>query len=161
MINRELIKKIAQQLKDDGVNALMVAPSPDLIFIVGHKPYLCERFQTLVITDKEETFYICNRLTEAEAIGFMDGEKVYQWMDSDGFTETARKAFEDFDLIGKKVAVNGTVRAFNLVKLMEAIDFTPVNGKDYLELTRIIKTSEELENLRKSSAIVDKVFEDI
>ena len=161
MINRELIKKLASQLKKDGVSALLVTPSSDLIFLLGHKPYLCERFQALVVTDKEETFYICNRLTEAEAIGFMDGDKVYQWMDSDGFTGVAKQAFEDFGLIGKKIAVNGAVRAFNLVKLMEAIDFTPVNGKDYLELTRIIKTPEELENLRKSSLIVDKVFEDI
>ena len=161
MINRELIKKLASQLKKDGVDALLVAPSSDLIFLLGHKPYLCERFQALVVTAKEETFYICNRLTEAEAIGFMDGDKVYQWMDSDGFTGVAKQAFEDFGLIGKKIAVNGAVRAFNLVKLMEAIDFTPANGKDYLELTRIIKTPEELENLRKSSLIVDKVFEDI
>ena len=161
MINRELIKKLADQLKKDDVAALLVAPSSDLIFLLGHKPYLCERFQALVVTAKEETFYICNRLTEAEAIGFRDGDKVYQWMDSDGFTGVAKQAFEDFDLIGKKIAVNGSVRAFNLVKLMEAIDFIPANGKDYLELTRIIKTPEELENLRKSSLIVDKVFEDI
>ena len=161
MINRELIKKLADQLKKDDVAALLVAPSSDLIFLLGHKPYLCERFQALVVTAQEETFYICNRLTEAEAIGFMDGDKVYQWMDSDGFTGVAKQAFEDFDLIGKKIAVNGSVRAFNLVKLMEAIDFIPANGKDYLELTRIIKTPEELENLRKSSLIVDKVFEDI
>lgn len=161
MINRELIKKLADQLKKDDVAALLVAPSSDLIFLLGHKPYLCERFQALVVTAKEETFYICNRLTEAEAIGFMDGDKVYQWMDSDGFTGVAKQAFGDFDLIGKKIAVNGSVRAFNLVKLMEAIDFIPANGKDYLELTRIIKTPEELENLRKSSLIVDKVFEDI
>ena len=91
----------------------------------------------------------------------MDGDKVYQWMDSDGFTGVAKQAFEDFGLIGKKIAVNGTVRAFNLIKLLKAIDFEAVNGKDYLELTRIIKTPEELENLRKSSLIVDKVFEDI
>ena len=56
--------------------------------------------------------------------------------------EEAKQAFEDFDLIGKKIAVNGTVRAFNLIKLLKAIDFEAVNGKDYLELTRIIKTSE-------------------
>ncbi|MBR5521138.1 MAG: aminopeptidase P family protein [Oscillospiraceae bacterium] len=161
MINRDLVKKLSVQLKRDGVSALMVAPSGDLMFLLGHKPYLCERFQTLVVTDKEELFYICNRLTEAEAIGFMEGNKVYQWMDSDGFEATAKKAFEDHDLIGKKIAVNGTVRAFNLIKLLKAMDFEAVNGKDYLELTRIIKTPEELENLRKSSAIVDKVFEDI
>ena len=76
MINRDLVKKLSAQLKADGVSALLVAPSGDLMFLLGHKPYLCERFQALVVTDKEELFYICNRLTEAEAIGFMEGNKV-------------------------------------------------------------------------------------
>ena len=47
--------------------------------------------------------------------------------------EEAKQAFEDFDLIGKKIAVNGTVRAFNLIKLLKAIDFEAVNGKTALE----------------------------
>lgn len=160
-MNHELIKKLAEQLRKDKVAALVAAPGSDLIFLLGHSPYLCERFQALVITDKEEAFYLCNRLTEAEALGFMDGHPVYPWMDSDGFVDTVKHAFEQYDLIGKRIAFNGTVRAFNLIKLMDAIEFTPVNGKDYLEMTRIIKTPEELENLRKSSQIVDKVFEDI
>ncbi|MBR6801295.1 MAG: aminopeptidase P family protein [Eubacteriaceae bacterium] len=161
MINKDLVKKLAQQLKNDGVSALLVAPSADLMFLVGHKPYLCERFQAMVVTDKEETFYICNALTEAEAIGFMEGNKVYPWMDSTDFTLTVKKAFEEFGLIGKKIAINGAVRAFNLIRMMNNIEFTAVNGKDYLELTRIIKTSEELDNLREASRIVDKVFEDL
>jgi len=103
MINRDLIKKLADQLKKDGVDALLVAPSSDLVFLLGHKPYLCERFQALVVTAKEETFYICNRLTEAEAIGFMGGDRVYQWMDSDGFTGVAKQAFEDFGLSVKRL----------------------------------------------------------
>ena len=161
MINHTLIQKVAKQLQQDQVEALFVAPSSDLVFLVGHKPYLCERFQALVITAKEELFYICNQLTEIEAKSFMENNPVYPWIDSNGFVQTVKQAMEDYQLIGKRIAVNGAVRAFNLVKMLEEIPFTPVNGKDYLELTRIIKTSEELDNLRKSSAIVDKVFEDL
>ncbi len=161
MINKELVKKLAAMLRKDEVSALLIAPSADLMFLAGHKPYLCERFQAMVVTDKEEAFYICNALTEAEAIGFMDGNKVYPWMDSTDFTLTVQKAFEEHDLIGKKIAFNGAVRAFNLIRMMNRMEFTPVNGKDYLELTRIIKTSEELDNLRQASLIVDKVFEDL
>ncbi len=161
MININLVKKLTEQLKNNNVDALMIAPGHDLFFLSGHRPYLCERFQALVITSSKEFFYICNRLTEAEAMEFMGGSKVYSWSDSDGFTQTAKRAFEDYNLIGKKIAVNGTVRAFNLIQLLNTFDFTPVNGKDYLELTRIIKTAEELENLRISSSIVDKAFEQI
>ena len=161
MLNHSLIEKIAKQLQQDDVAALLVAPSHDLMFLVNHKPYLCERFQAFVITASKEVFYICNQLTELEAQSFMENHPVYAWKDSDGFVEVTRTAFEKYNLLGKRIAVNGAVRAFNLVKLMDAMEFTPTNGKDYLELTRIIKTSEELDNLRKSSAIVDKVFEDL
>ncbi len=161
MVNKNLVRKITQLIKQDNIQALMIAPSEDLIFLCGHAPYLCERFQALVITDQEEVFYICNRLTEAEAKQFMDEYPVYSWMDSDGFTHITKDIFQQYDLIGKRIAVNGTVRAFNLIKLMDVIDFVPVNGKDYMEMTRIIKTGEELDNLRKSSEIVDKAFEDI
>lgn len=161
MINKTLVKKIVQLIKEDNINALMIAPSEDLSFLVGHNPYLCERFQALVITDHEDIFYICNRLTEAEAKDFMNEYPVYSWMDSEGFVSIVKDVFTQYGLIGKRIAVNGTVRAFNLLKLMEAIDFIPVNGKDYLETTRIIKTPEELNHLRKSSEIVDHAFEDI
>ena len=73
MINHNLISKVATQLQQDQVEALLIAPSNDLNFLVGHKPYLCERFQALVITAQEELFYICNQLTEIEAISFMEG----------------------------------------------------------------------------------------
>lgn len=161
MINHDLVKKVALQLKEDGVDALMVAPSPDLQFLVGHNPYLCERFQALILKSDETIFYICNRLTEAEAERFMEGNKVYPWFDCNDFTDTVKEAFEENGLIGKKIAVNGTVRAFNLVRIMQKVDITAVNGKDYLELARIIKTPEELDNLRKASLIADKAFEGI
>lgn len=161
MVDRELIKKLADLLRKDGVSALMVAPGPDMRFLLGNAPMMCERYQALYVTADEKIFYICNALYVDEITDLIPGEEVFGWFDSDDFTVTVKKAFEKYGLIGKKIAVNGAVRAFNLVRLMKNIDFEVENGKDYLELTRIIKTPEELENLRKSSLVVDKVFNDI
>ena len=61
MLNHSLIEKIAKQLQQDDVAALLVAPSHDLMFLVNHKPYLCERFQAFVITANKDVFYICNQ----------------------------------------------------------------------------------------------------
>lgn len=161
MINRDLVKKLSRQLKKDGVGALMVAPGGDMMFLLGHSPMMCERFQSLVVTDSEEVFYICNALYVDEVSDFDKELKIFPWNDSDDFTRVVKDAFRQYSLLGKKIAVNGSVRAFNLVRITDKVDITPVNGKDYLELTRIIKTPEELDNLRKSSLVVDKVFEDI
>ena len=162
MINKELIKKVADLLKKDGVSALMVAPGPDMRFLLGGSTILCERFQSLVIKDDESVFYVCNVMYVDEVRDLVgEGIDIYGWHDSEDFSLVAKKAFEAHGLIGKKVAVNGSVRAFNLVKMMTNVDIIPMNGKHYLEMTRIIKTPEEMENLRKSSLIVDKVFENI
>lgn len=161
MINRELIAKLGQQLKADGVSALMVAPSPDMMFLVGNSPYLCERFQALFVKDDGTLFYVCNALSVDETTEFMEGARIYGWPDGANFGLTVKQAFEDHGLVGKKIAINSGVRAFNLIQIMECVDFTPVNGKSYLEQTRIIKTPEELENLRKSALLIDKVFEEV
>ncbi|MEG2192409.1 MAG: Xaa-Pro peptidase family protein [Oscillospiraceae bacterium] len=161
MINKQLMVKLQNQLKSDGVDALMIAPSNDMKFLIGEAPYLCERFQAMMVKADGGYFYICNTLTYDEATDLMEGAKVYPWFDCDDFTLVVKSAFEENGLIGKKIAVNGSVRAFNLVRMMEKVNFTPVNGKDYLELTRIIKTPQELNNLRKSSLVVDEVFKEI
>ena len=161
MVNTDLIKKTAGLLSKDGVSVLMVAPGADMKFLLGHAPMMCERYQALFVKDDGSVFYICNALYEDEISEILPGAPIYTWFDSDDFTAVAARAFEENGLIGKRIAVNGTVRAFNLVRLMKNIDFIPENGKDYLELTRIIKTPEELENLRRASLVADKVFEDI
>ena len=161
MIKIEIINKIAKQLKEDGVACLMIAPNQEMKYIIGSKPYLCERFQALFIKDDGDFFYFCNALTHDEATDFMEGHDVYSWHDSDGFEKLALEVFTKHDLLNKKIAVNGAVRAFNLIKLQNAIPFIAVNGKDYLELARIIKTPEELDNLRKAASIVDYAIENI
>ena len=161
MLNRPLLETLARRLRQENVRALLVAPGPDLLFLTGHAPYLCERFQAMVVKDDATAFYICNLLTRDEAAVFMDGSPIYPWFDCEDFADVARRAFEEQGLLNARVAVNGQVRAVNLIHLLEKIPFTPVDGRDYVELCRMIKTSEEMENLRRSSRIVDRVYEDV
>jgi len=160
MVNEAVVKKLAAQLAEDSVDAIMVAPSSDMVFLLGTKPLLCERYQALFVTKEEKLFYVCNDLYVNEMLDILpEGTPIYHWADSDGFENELAKAVKENGLEGKKIAVNGSVRAFNLVKGLAKVDFTPVNGKDYVEKTRIIKTEEELENLRHSSWIADQAFE--
>lgn len=160
-MDKMILEKLQQIMKKDKVSALMVAPSNDLTFLCGSSPHLCERFQALIIKDDGTYFYICNLLTVDEAEELLKGAPVYGWFDCDDFTLTVKRAFEEHGLIGKKIAVNGAVRAFNICKILENVEVSFVNGKDYLENARIIKTPRELENLRKASAVADKVFLDV
>lgn len=160
-MNQSVIAKLSTILKAEGASALMVAPSPDMQFLTNSSPFLCERFQSLVVKDDGDFFYICNLLTVDEAREFMDDHPVYGWFDCDDFTDTVKLAFEKHGLIGKTIAVNGAVRAFNICEIQKKMDVNFINGKDFLERTRIIKTAEEMKNLRKASEVSDQVFSDI
>ncbi len=154
--------KIVNSLHQRNLDAIFIAPSEELKFILGETTRLCERFQGLIITKEGAHFYICNLLTVDEIKNILGKDaKVYGWFDGDVFTDTVKKALEDYKLIGKTIGVNSTVRAFNILEIMDKINVKFVNARSFLEEIRIIKTDDELESLRKAAAIADEAFKNV
>ena len=153
--------KLCEVLKNNNVDAILVAPGEELEFILGHTTHICERFQALFIKATGEYFYVCNKLTEDEITMHMDGNKVYGWYDKEGFLPTFKKAMEENGLIGKTIGVNSTERAYLVLDMMQNVDVKFVNGKPLLERMRIHKTAEEIENLRIAGRITDDTYYEI
>lgn len=154
--------KLVDIINEKDIDAMLISPSEELLFLLGTSPRLCERFQGLFIKNTGEYFYICNTLTAdemREALG--PDVKVYDWFDGDYYTDIVRQALTDFDLVGKKIAVNSSAQVCNILEISKELSITFVAGKYLLEEIRIQKTDEELENLRKSSLITDKAFENL
>ena len=161
-MNKKYFDRLVQILDKNNIDAMLVAPSEEMEFLIGHNTHLCERFQALFIKKNGEYFYICNLLTRDEIQDALGPQvKVYGWFDGDVFTDTVKKAFAENDLIGKTIAVNSTERAFLILQLMDAVDVKFVNGKPLLEEMRIIKDEEELENLRTAARITDESYEEL
>lgn len=161
-MNKKYLDKLVTILNDKGMDALLVAPSEEMEFLMGHNTHLCERFQALIIKKDGTYFYICNLLTAAEVQAVLGPEiKVYGWFDGDGFIDTVKKALEENGLIGGTIGVNSTERAFLVLQIMEAVDVKFVNGKPLLEEMRITKDEEELENLRIAARITDESYEEL
>ncbi|MEG1048962.1 MAG: Xaa-Pro peptidase family protein [Oscillospiraceae bacterium] len=155
-------EKLVAVLKQNNVDAMLIAPSEEMEFILGHNTHICERFQALIIKSTGEYFYICNMLTSDEIKGVLgDGINVYGWYDGDGYMDTARKAFEENGLIGKTIGVNSTERAFIILDIMKELDIKFINGKPLLEKMRIIKTEDEIAKLKKAAKITDETFDGI
>lgn len=158
----QYLNKLVEIMKANNIDAMLIAPSEEMEFILGHNTYLCERFQALIIKNNGEYFYICNLLTIdeiKEALG--PNVKVYGWFDGDIFTDTVKKAFQENDLIGKTIGVNSTERAFQVIQIMNAMDVKFVNGKPLLEEMRMIKNEKEIENLEIAAHITDETFEEL
>ncbi|MBQ5783145.1 MAG: aminopeptidase P family protein, partial [Oscillospiraceae bacterium] len=153
--------KLCEVLKNNNVDAILIAPGEELEFILGHTTHICERFQALFIKATGEYFYVCNMLTFDEISMHMDGNKVYGWYDKEGFLPTFKKAMEENGLIGKTIGVNSTERACLVLDMMQNVDVKFVNGKPLLERMRICKTEEEIENLRIAGKITDDTYYEI
>jgi Xaa-Pro dipeptidase len=162
IVRIKYLNKLVEILKKKEIDAILIAPSEEMEFIMGHNTHLCERFQALVIKSDGNYFYICNLLTVDEIQSVLGPNiKVYGWFDGDVFTDTVKKAFEEQGLIGKTIAVNSTERAFIILQILEAMDVKFINGKTVLEDMRIIKDEEELNNLRMAARITDESYEEL
>lgn len=161
-MRKKYLDRLTEILKKNHIDAILIAPSEEMEFIMGHKTHFCERFQALIIKNDGNYFYICNLLTKDEIQDVLGPDvKVYGWFDGDIFTDTVKKAFEEQELIGKTIAVNSTERAFIILQIMEAVDVKFINGKLFLEDMRIIKDQEELDNLRMAAKITDESYEEL
>ena len=160
-MNDKYVAKLSSILKDNGLDAMLVVPSEELLFLAGFSPMLCERFQGLFIKDDGDWFYFCNLLTKDDALEYFPEEKVYTWFDNDGFIDDLKKVMDEKCLTGKKIGLNSTARAFNILDIIKNINVEFINGKGFLEEMRIIKSSRDIENLKEASRRTDIVMESI
>ena len=161
-MNERFKERLVRLMREKQVDAMMIAPSEELRFLAGFNVYQDERFQALFLTAKGGAFYICNILSRDEvAEGMGEPIPVHTWTDSEDFAAVAGDVLEEYGLLEGTVGVNSTVRAFNLIPVAERTGIRFVNGKEWLEEIRIIKTPEELENLRIAARIADDIFPEL
>ncbi|MBB6217452.1 Xaa-Pro aminopeptidase [Anaerosolibacter carboniphilus] len=162
MLNEKYIVKLAGIMEMEKMDAVYIAPSEELEFLMGFSPHMDERFQGLFVTKEKNLFYIVPKLNEEEIQDILKNHgKIYAWRDGEGFLRAVQKAFEDHDLIHKTIGVNGAARAISMLDIHERMSVIFKNGKGILEELRIIKTEEEGDRLREAAKLADKVFEEL
>ena len=155
------IDKLVSLMNDDGLDAVLVCPSEEMKFLVGFSPMMCERFQGLFIKSDGSLFYICNLIYSGELEHVLKDFRIFSWLDSDVMADKVYKILEGEGLLGKKIGVNSTAPAFNVIEIADKTGIIFSNAKPLLEEMRVIKSNEDLENLRLSADIADKVFSDV
>ena len=162
-MRKRFVDSLVSLAKKNAIDAILVCPSEELRFLMNFSPMMCERFQGLFIKTDGTVFYICNLLYtgEIEKEFSNDGVKVYSWKDSDVMIDAIHGILTKEGLAGKIIGVNSTAPAFWTLEIAGKSGIKFVNAKPLLEESRIIKTAEELDNLRKSSVIVDEVFTEV
>ena len=155
------LDKLVSLMNANKLDAILVCPSEELGFLAGFTPMMCERFQGLFIKSSGDYFYVCNLLYVGELQHTFKDMRIHSWFDGEFMSDVVYRILEKEGLAGKTIGVNSTAPAFNTLDIAAKANITFVNAKPLLEETRIIKTEEELSNLRFSASIVDKVFEEV
>jgi len=152
------VDKLVSLMKKDGLDAVLVCPSEELRFLIGFTPMMCERFQGLFIKSDGSYFYLCNLIYTGEFKNVLGDLRIISWFDGEFMADAVTKLLEGEGLLGKKIGVNSSAPAFCILDIAEKTGITFVNARPLLEEMRIIKTDEELENLRLSATIADNAF---
>ncbi|MDP3385982.1 MAG: Xaa-Pro peptidase family protein [Eubacteriales bacterium] len=160
-MNETYLGKLIKLLGENDLDAMLLVPSEELKFMAGFSPQLCERFQGLFIKKDGGYFYFCNMLTRDELEGLLPDDRVYTWSDIDMFTDALQPVLEKEGLIGKRIGVNSTARAFNILDIMREMDVSFINGKSMLEDIRLIKTQDEINDMKEAARLTDMVMEEI
>ncbi|HHV18090.1 MAG TPA: aminopeptidase P family protein, partial [Thermoanaerobacterales bacterium] len=156
------IERLADLLKKDNINAVLIGPSPDLEYLTGLTPSADERFKGLFILCDGSFFYICPSLYFEETQKRMGNDaKIYVWYDGEGFLGVLKQAKDEFDLDNMCIAVNDGISAVHLLDIQEVIKGYFIKGDTLVGGLRIIKDTEEINNLRKASKIIDQVVQDL
>ncbi len=149
-------------MKERNLDGVLIGPSNNLEYVTGFNPGGCERFQALVLTQEKKFFYICNLIyAEDMKRWFPKDTPFYIWSDVQTFHGTLKKAFDDFGLDGKRIAVGESIRAVYLIEMGALFSAEFINGVDLLEELRIIKTEQDLDKMRIAARMADEVMENL
>jgi len=161
MINQKYFERLAAELAKTDYAAALVAPSPELQFLLGHSPLISERFEGLFVRRDGSYFYICPLLSQEEMGEILGKDSVHSWSDGDGYLATVEWCTRHYGLYGKQVAANQATRACHVLEIAATGCLEFVSGRALMEEMRIIKDAEEMENLRIASRRADEAFTEL
>ncbi|HEX6400924.1 MAG TPA: Xaa-Pro peptidase family protein, partial [Actinomycetota bacterium] len=143
-----------------GLDALVVAPSPDLAYLTGYDPMPLERPTLLVLRPERDPALVIPELERPLAAASPIGEhlELVPWLDGADPYEVAASLLTG----AARVAVADRLWASHLIGIQEALpdaSFSPASA--VLGRLRSVKDASELEALRGAARAADETFLEI
>ncbi|MGI6485387.1 MAG: aminopeptidase P family protein [Thermoanaerobacterales bacterium] len=162
MLKKERVNKLAQSMRESGIDVVIIGPSGDLEYFTEYAPFVDARFKALFVLSDGRCFYICPALYHEDAVLNMGTDiKMYVWNDSAGFLSAVATARDDYKIFNNKIAVNDTIRAVDLLDIEDIVDAEFSKASQMLGTLRLYKDDEELANLKTASKMADEVMKEV
>jgi Xaa-Pro aminopeptidase len=153
MLNAERMARVRAQMKTAGVDLLSLPPSDDLYYVAGFSPHADERPCYLFVSAGDAVFVV-PELNAGQSRAHIDAPFL-TYTDADGPAQVLRQAH---DRLGQptRMSVGDTMRADFLLLLQERWPKTSfVAGAHVMAPVRMVKTADEIDAMRRSSATAD------
>ena len=90
-MKKDKIDNLTSLMKAEKMDAFLVGPSEELMYLTGFSPRPCERFQGLFIKNDGSYFYVCNRIYTGEIAAVIKDMKLIDWFDGEFMPEALYK----------------------------------------------------------------------
>jgi Xaa-Pro aminopeptidase len=156
----ERLRRAAAEIERQGFDALVVAPSPDLRYLIGYEPMPLERLTALIVRPGAEPLLLVPELERPLAAAAPGGELVAieAWLDG---TDAYARATDVLPAQGR-VAVGDRLWSSHLLGLQRArpgVAFA--SGSPVMGRLRAVKDPSELDALRHAARAADETFRQI
>jgi Xaa-Pro aminopeptidase len=151
------ITRAAEEARAAGLDALIVSPSPDLVYLAGYDPPPLERLTALVLRPGREPVLLVPELERpravAEPVGLL--ARVESWRDGEDPYEALARTLGG----GSRFGVSDRMWAAHLLGLQRALPgATFSSGSAVLARLRARKDPEELHLLSRAGRAADEAF---
>ena len=149
------IERAQIALRAAEVDALLVGPSSDLVYLTGIRAHLSERLNLLVLPASGRPSFVVPRLEAPNVADKADLVDVKSWEE----TESPAEIVAELAGSAKSIAVGDQLHAVFLLRLQEAIPQANwTQGGPILRDLRITKDAAEIAAMREVARRTDKVW---
>jgi Xaa-Pro aminopeptidase len=152
----ERLEALRARMSEAGCGLAAVAPTDNLIYLLGFAPKYDERACMLLVSSTGASVVMPSLNAEQSAVEAPELELV-RWSDDAGPVDALRTALEQVGANGSTVAVDGEMRADHLLLLQAALpDSRTVSATDVLGALRVMKSRQEIDALQAAANAADE-----
>ncbi|MFC9999803.1 M24 family metallopeptidase [Nocardia sp. NPDC127526] len=151
------LERAAELARQAHLDALLITPGPDLVFLLGSRAQSFERLTCLVIPASGETPSVV--IPKMELAALKDsaagelGLQIVDWVDGVDPYRIVKGILN----AGARTAVDDHMPALHLLPIADQLGTVPVSATPVLRQLRMTKDPSEIDALRRAGAAIDRV----
>lgn len=147
---------------DAGLDGLLVAPGPDLVWLTGYRPVGTERLTLLLLRPGQDPVLVVPALEAPDAARAAPALALRDWTDGQDPYGAAASLLARAGGTGGRYAVSDNTWAMHLLGLQQRLPDTGwVSLTEALPMLRAVKDPAELDRLAAAGAAADAAYEEI